>query len=389
MFFSLIKDYRVQKLNKMKLKFVVAFLLGIVLCTQYSCSNEIEVIGVWKDIPVVYGVVHNQDSVHYIRVERAYLPPNQSALEVAKIPDSLYFDPNEVDIELYYINVSTGDTLLWPRPFTRVNLVDEGIVRDTGIFQHNPSYAYKTTGVTGHNFLLKINNRKTENIFYARTESVRNLNTSIFTIPSYSLTPLKPIAWRVVNNQGDEVYNSLTVEMTGNGFAAIYDYKFRFHYKEYEVDNQGAQTPGTIVDKSAEWTAASDFIPVVANQTKQVVNGEVFYQFLGNTLSNVTGTNTRRCAGYLEVYIDGASTSVRDYILARKSNEGFVGGLYPSDPYSNIQGGFGVFGTSDRLERPDRPSDPRLMRMSALTYEHLRVSDFTKDLGFESDTPCY
>lgn len=372
----------------MKLKFVVAFLLGIVLCTQYSCSNEIEVIGVWKDIPVVYGVISSQDSVHYIRVERAYLPPNQSALDVAKIPDSLYFDPNEVDVEMYFITGS-DDTLLWPRPFVRVNLADEGIVRDSGIFQHNPSYAYKTTGVSGNAYLLKINNRKTGNVFYARTESVRSLNTSIFTIPSYSLTPLKPIAWRSVNFQGDEVYNSLTVEMTGNGFASIYDYKFRFHYKEYEVDNQGVQIPGSIVDKSAEWTAASDFIPVTANQTKQIVNGETFYQFLGNTLSNVTGTNTRRCAGYLEVYIDGASASVRDYILARKSNDGFVGGLYPSDPYSNIQDGFGFFGTSDRLERPDRPSDPRLMRMSALTYEHLRVSEFTKDLGFESDIPCY
>jgi len=373
----------------MKLKFIVACLLGIVLCTQYSCSNEIEVIGIWQDIPVVYGIINNQDSVHYIRIERAYLPPNQSALEVAKIPDSLYFNPNEVDIELYYINNATLDTLPWIKPFVRVNLVDEGIVRDSGLFQHNPSYAYKTTGITGNDYLLKISNRKTGNVFYARTESARGSNSNIFTTPSYSLTPLKPIAWRSINFQGDEVYNSLTVEMTGNGFAAIYDYKFRFHYKEYEIDNLGAQIPGSIVSKSAEWTASSDFIPVVANQTKQVISGEVFYQFLGNTLSDVTGTSTRRCAGYIEVYIDGGSTSLRDYILARKSNEGFVGGLYPSDPYSNIQDGYGVLATSDRVERADRSSDPRLMRMSALTYEHLSTGGFTKNLGFESNFPCY
>lgn len=370
----------------MKLKFVFAFLLGIVLCTQYSCSNEVEVIGVWKDIPVVYGVINDQDSVHYIRVERAYLPPNQSALEVAQIIDSLYFDTNDVDIELYYIN---GDTFPWQDPLVRVNLADEGITREPGIFQNNPSYVYKTTWRGGVDYLLKINNKKTGNVFFSRTERVRSTNTNLITIPSYSLTPLRPIEWRTINFQGDEVYNSLTVEMTGNGFAAIYDYKFRFHYKEYEVDNQGAQIPGSIVDKSVEWTAASDFIPVVANQTKQVISGEGFYQFLGSTLSDVTGTNIRRCAGYLEVYIDGASTSVRDYILARKSNEGFVGGLYPTEPYSNIQGGYGVLGTSGRLERVDRASDPRLMRMSALTYEYIRNSDLTKNLGFESDSPCF
>jgi len=370
----------------MKLKFVFAFLLGIVLCTQYSCSNEVEVIGVWKDIPVVYGVINDQDSVHYIRVERAYLPPNQSALEVAQIPDSLYFNTDDVDVELYYIN---GDTFPWVDPLVRVNLADEGITREPGIFQNNPSYVYKTTWKGGVDYLLKINNKKTGNVFFARTERVITTGTSIFTTPAYSLTPLKPIAWRGVNFQGEEVYNSLTVEMTGNGFAAIYDYKFRFHYKEYEIDNQGDQIPGSIVNKSVVWTAASDFIPVVANQTKQVVSGEVFYQFLRNTLSDVTATNTRRCAGYLEVYIDGASTGLRDYIVARKSNEGFVGGLYPSEPYSNIQNGYGVFATSDRLERVDRPSDPRLMRMSALTYEHLSNGDLTKNLGFESDSPCF
>lgn len=373
----------------MKLKFVVAFFMVIVLCTQYSCSNEVEVIGVWKDIPVVYGVINDQDSVHYIRVERAYLPPNQSALEVAQIADSLYFDPNEVDVELYYINKANGDTLPWTRPFVRVNLADEGIIREDGIFQNNPSYAYKTTGITGNDYLLKINNKKTGKVFYARTESARSSNTNLITNPAYSLTPLKPIAWRGINNQQEEVYNFLTVEMTSNGFAAIYDYKFRFYYKEYEVDAQGIQIPGSIVDKSAEWSAASDFIPVVANQTKQVISGEVFYQFLGNTLSDVTGTNTRRCAGYLEVYIDGGSTSLRDYILARKSNEGFVGGLYPAAPYSNVQDGYGVFGTSGRLERPNRSSDPRLMKMSGLTYEHISTGDLTKNLGFESSSPCY
>jgi hypothetical protein len=373
----------------MKLKFVVAFLMGIVLCIQYSCSNEVEVIGVWKDIPVVYGVINSEDSVHYIRVERAYLPPNQSALEVAQIADSLYFDPNEVDVELYYINNTTRDTLPWIRPFVRVNLVDEGIIREDGTFQNNPSYAYKTTGITGNDYLLKINNKKTGNVFYARTESARSTNTNLIINPFYSLSPLRPIAWRGINAEMKEVYNFLTVEMTGNGFAAIYDYKFRFYYKEYEVDNQGIQIPGSIVNKSAEWSAASNFIPIVANQTKQVISGEVFYQFLANTLSDVRGTNTRRCAGYLEVYIDGGSTSLRDYILARKSNEGFVGGLYPADPYSNVQNGYGVFATSGRLERPDRSTDPRLMRMSELTYEHISRGDFTKNLGFESDSPCY
>lgn len=383
----------------MKLKFLVVLGICVSLFTQFGCSNEVEVIGLWKDIPVVYGVIDQRDSINYIRIERAYLPPNRSALEVAKIPDSLYFDTAEVDVVMYYINIH-GDTLLWDTPLQYVNLVDEGIIRDSGTFAHNPSYAYKFyssfSSIFSNNidYLLKIENHKTGNTFWARTERVDRTNNSLsgpslITTPSYSLAPYRPIVWRELNNQGDEVYATLTVEMTPEGFASIYDYKFRFYYKEYEIDNQGNQIPSTVVDKSVEWKAASDFIPAANNQTKRIINGEAFYQFLASALSDVTGTNTRRCAGYLEVYVDGGSESLMNYIIARQANEGYVEGLYPSAPYSNVSGGFGVFASSDRIERKDRPSDPRLMKMSALTYEHLKESTLTSKLGFNTITPCY
>lgn len=381
----------------MKLKFLVVLGICISLFTQFGCSNEIEVIGIWKDIPVVYAVINETDSVNYIRVERAYLPPNRSALEVAKIPDSLYFDTADVDVVLYYINIH-GDTVLWGIPLEYVDLVNEGIVRDSGMFAHQPSYAYKVLGkipkANKVDYLLKIENHKTGNTFWARTERVDNTNASpsgpsLITTPSYSLQPYRPIAWRELTNQGDTAYATLTVEMTPKGFAAIYDYKFRFHYKEYQIDNQGNQIPSSVVNKSVEWKAASDFIPPADNQTKRIINGEAFYQFLGSALSNITGTNTRRCAGHLEVYVDGGSESLMNYIIARQANEGYVEGLYPSAPYSNVSGGYGVFASADRIERKDRPSDPKLMRMSALTYEYLKYSKYTKNLGFQSVTPCY
>lgn len=356
--------------------------------SQSSCSNEVEVIGIWKDIPVVYGVINRNNPVNYLRVERAYLPPNESALEVAKNPDSLYFDTTDVDVSLWYINITTRDTFPWPYDFRRVTLAEEGITREDGIFANNPAYLYRVDGSVGHIHLLKIQNKKTGNTFYARTEGMNLDNTTLFTTPFYSLVPSRPIRWREFNPQGEEVYGSLLVEMTGNGFASIYDYRFRFSYKEYEVDATGAIIPGTEVDTSIIWTAASDFIPASADQTKRSINGEGFFQFLGRELSDVTGTNIRRCPGYLEVFIDGASAPLRDYINARKANEGFVGGLYPSEPYSNVEGGFGVFATAHRLERPDRAADPRLMRMSDLTYQFLSTGEFTKDKGFQA-VPCF
>lgn len=365
----------------MKAKFLVVLGICISLFTQFGCSDEVEVIGIWKDIPVVYAVINHQDSVNYIRIERAYLPPNQSALEVAKIPDSLYFDTSEVDVTLLYI--LNGDTNVWPNPLQYVNLANEGIIRDSGIFVHNPSYAYKMLGKGTVDLLLKIENHKTGNTFWARTEMVNAASggVNLITTPSYSLVPYKPVIFRELNNQGEEVYRDLIIEMTPNGFASIFDYKFRFHYKEYQVDALGNPIAGTYVNKSVEWRAVSDFIPAATNQTKRTINGEAFYQFLGSALS-IPPANTRRCGGALEVYVDGGSESLKNYVLARQANEGFVGGLYPSEPYSNVSGGYGVFATADRIERKDRPADPRLMKMSDLTYKHLNESTYTNKLGF-------
>jgi len=373
----------------MKLNYLLILGLCATLFSQMSCSNEVEVIGIWKDIPVVYGVINHQDSVNYIRVERAYLPPNESALTVAKNIDSLYFDTSKVDVDMFYI--LNGDTILWPIPIERVNLIDEGIMRDSGMFVHEPSYAYKLVGAGTTDALLRIVNHETGHTFYARTKQVSAGATSnlLFMTPSYSLSPNRPLVWREVNDQGNEVYASVIVEMTGNGFASIYDYKFEFHYDEYEIDGNGAEVAGSRTDKSVVWRAVSDFIPSSPNQTKRVVKGEAFFQFLANELSDVTGTNTRRCGGYIELYVDGGSASLRDYILARQANEGFVGGMYPAEPYSNVEGGYGILASSDRMEREGFSVAPKLMKMSILTYEHLKEGDLTKKLGFESLNPCF
>ncbi len=371
----------------MKNVVLLCLTLSLYVFTQSSCSNEVEVVGLWKDIPVVYAVISNQDSVSYIRIERAYLPPNKSAYEVAQIPDSLYFDTLDVDITLFHI--VNGDTVEWPYPLEYVNLIDEGVVRDTGIFAYNPAYGYKMLGNIERPLLLQIDNKKTGNIFWAYTESVRTTtNDDYYTQPTVSIQPFYPLSWRTINTQNEEVYANLAVAMTGDGFASIYDYKVLFHYQEYQIDNNGNEIVGTRADRSIEWKAISDYVPSDPGLTKKTLSGESFYRFIGSNLSDVTGSNLRRCAGNVEIYIDGGSQSLQLYIEARQANEGFVGGLYPAEPYSNVEGGFGLFATGGRLERKDRLNYPRMMQLSDLSLEYFKFGDYTKNLGFENITSC-
>lgn len=365
----------------MRSKLFSIIILGIIGVTQFGCSNEIEVIGVWKDIPVVFGVIDLTKDTNYIRIERAYLPPNKSALEVAKDPDSLYFNPNDVEITMY--NKLGGSYTPAPIPIERVDLSAEGITREDGIFANNPAYAYRLIGTRAEEFKLEIKNNKTGNTFEAITERVSTDRSFIFLQPSYN-PGTKPITW-IKEVSGEQVMQTQVIDLTDN-FAAIYDIGIRFYYQEYEVDGNGDKINGTEERKVVDWKARKSFVPENENQFDVSIRGGDFYDGLVRNLSDVTGTMTRRCGGYVEFYIEGASESMRRYISAINANQGLVGGLYPAEPYSNIEGGYGVLATSNRLGRTVNP----LMEMSDLSYEYLADSEQTRGLGFEDRTsPCY
>jgi hypothetical protein len=113
------------------------FAITVLAILLSSCSNDFDLTAPWKDIPVVYAIISPADTAHYIRIEKAFLDPERSALEIAKIADSLYYPENTISVFLQ----KKGTTTLYP--LTRVDGVKEGIVRDSGIFAQSPNWLYK------------------------------------------------------------------------------------------------------------------------------------------------------------------------------------------------------------------------------------------------------
>jgi len=91
-----------------------------------ACDNELNVIEDRKDIPVVYGFLTASDTAQYIRLEKAFVDPTTSALDLAKIPDSLYYDDELVTVEI--TDEDTDETYR----LVRVDGNNEGYVRDEG-----------------------------------------------------------------------------------------------------------------------------------------------------------------------------------------------------------------------------------------------------------------
>lgn len=57
-----------------------------------ACSTDINVNAPWKEETIVTGLIDPNDTVHYLRIHKAFLDPNRNALVVAQIRDSLYHD---------------------------------------------------------------------------------------------------------------------------------------------------------------------------------------------------------------------------------------------------------------------------------------------------------
>jgi len=66
--------------------------LSLLCCLVWliSCNEKIDLIGDYKETAVVYGLLDQSDSLHYIKITRAFIGPG-NAVNIAKIPDSSYF----------------------------------------------------------------------------------------------------------------------------------------------------------------------------------------------------------------------------------------------------------------------------------------------------------
>ncbi len=67
--------------------------LSIVVCT--SCKNSLNIQAPYKDITVVYGLMDQNDPIHYIRINKAF-EGSGNAYTMAKQYDSIYYPVNAI-----------------------------------------------------------------------------------------------------------------------------------------------------------------------------------------------------------------------------------------------------------------------------------------------------
>ena len=87
---------KISKFADMK-KITSLFLL--VLTLFFSCETEFNVNADWKEVTVVYGLLDQSQDKQYVRINKAFLGP-EDAYMMASESDSINYNPNNLEVKI-------------------------------------------------------------------------------------------------------------------------------------------------------------------------------------------------------------------------------------------------------------------------------------------------
>jgi hypothetical protein len=324
-----------------------------------ACANDFDVTAPWKEIPVVYGILSPQDSAHYLRVEKAFVDPERSALEIAQIADSLYYPENAITVWLENTESQARIQMV------RVDGSLEGYPRKEGVFAGQPNWLYKAKPgspfiQSGKSYRLVIERADGQADITAQTSIPGDF---IITSPNPTENPARidfiadkntTVSWRTDPNG---VYFNVT-----------------FVVRVIEKALNGT----TLETKTLVWEAAKD---VERDETASggvyrasvLLPGESFFRFLAKNLQKPPADRYREFLS-CDILIEGGGKEIKEYIETAQANSGLTGAeVFPN--YTNLSEGFGIFTGKSRSVFSG-------IRIRQETVVSMNMSSITDTLGF-------
>ena len=273
-----------------------------------SCSEKIDLIGNFQETAVIYGLLDQADTLHYIKITRAFIGPGD-AMQIAQIADSSYFDQVDATIT-EELNGSV----------TRTWQLKDTLIQDkntNGVF-YGPIqkvYYFKTLA-TGQNEVQVISPNPNETSLHkdaiyklkvilnngefevnGETELASGLTT---TASSQNFT------FKFSDNPGEYVSTSVAASSTGNCF--VVNTKLEIQYNEYIGNNKTL--------KSFDWNLGE--VDVVPNSSRTFVAlGETFYDLMISKVVNDPQI-TRRTFNGIRITLVGGAEELYNYMVVNK-----------------------------------------------------------------------
>lgn len=328
-------------------------LLGIVflLSLMSSCDNSLDVTAEWKEIPVVYGLLNPYAKHNYIRINRAYLNDEGSALTYASNPDSIQFE----DLTVVLVEKQDGQER------NTINLVKVdgdtiGLPKEDGLFAKSPNILYRTSyDIKPSSFIdlytydLVIINNKNGNVYRSSTNVVGE---------SEILSPIREADPRF--NITDDSTRFLFIDYREAAQSRMYDCLIRFRYKEYPIGD-----PDNYRIDSVDWTVfKNQFTIKLFGYEEQIVSRKqyVFYDYLSSAIPH--DPTVEREPIDMGFYLLGGGEDLYTYIQVNKPSIGIV---QKKPEFTNIENGLGIFSSLSIKAHPHVVIDNQMRVRLALS----------------------
>ena len=300
-----------------------------------ACSTDFDVTAPYKEIPVVFGILNKDESVQYIKINKAYLNDEGSAVLAGSVPDSNIY-PYPIEAKLFATYTPITDANI--KYIDSVVLDTVHLNKEAGSFNANNIF-YKTTA--GFKVKYAIINRDTTWANYqivVRRKSdgklIAKSRTPIVADFLFSGTQNEVKLY----NRFTKIYLNHTFNWNGAINGKMYTTFLRFKFRE--VDD----LVGTSEEKFVDMPLFENIKTSNSTGTSKIsytLSGEAFFTYLQAELDPLTSSSARReYIAPLEICFNVAGEELTKYIDINNGS----GGLNDIRPdYSNVEGGLGIF----------------------------------------------
>ncbi len=305
-------------------KYLYFIFISLGLIVLNSCNEKIELIGDFVETAVVYGLLDQADSLHYIKINRAFIGPG-NALEIAQIADSSYFTNVDATISEYLNGNLTRSWLL------RDTILDNKDPNGVFYAPEQKVYYFKTMP-TGFNGVIQTSTNpqmtslnpqaiyKIDIVLNDGAFSVSGETELVRGITSAAAT--QNFNFKFADNPGEYTSTGITVSSTGNSFVLNTQLKIAFN----EWENN------TYSEKSFFWNLGEADVQPNDPSTIFTANGETFYNLMKSNCTE-NSTITKRTFKGVTIKITGGAEELYNFIAVNKPSSG----LAQSKPtYTNL-----------------------------------------------------
>ena len=295
----------------------VSFLM---LAMFTSCEVEFTPNAPWKEVPVVYCVLDQDDDTSWVRVERCFLSDGDMH-DYGLVSDSINYPAGSIRVTLLAYNGGV--------------CVDSLVCRDTLVDRHGGHFAsaaqpmYYTTGKLNRNCRYKLDvTRVADGSTLATTDSIALIKYDAYDVPSDGI-PVSPIT-KPTNTQGFGFFDrngtkavcSIVWREMEN--ARLYQPVIRFYYGQ-DGDTNYIDLPCSTVARG---------------NTSGSLRTEYSREAFLNALKSNLDTLPKQYLMKVDIFLTACTEDLNVYIsslnIAAEADQG-------REPYSNIRGGKGIF----------------------------------------------